>query len=94
MGENHTAIARGADAVSLNPAGLAMPDGPMASASFLALRAVGGLGPIGLGDLARFDGREVPDEVRLRWLERITAADVLDRVAVAIERYPTARDGG
>lgn len=74
MGENHTAIARGADAVSLNPAGLAMPDGPMASASFLALRAVGGLGPIGLGDLARFDGREVPDEVRLRWLERITAA--------------------
>lgn len=74
MGENHTAIARGSDAVALNPAGLAMPDGPGASASFLALRVVGGLGPVGLGDFADFDGREVPDEVRQRWLDRITRA--------------------
>jgi hypothetical protein len=74
MGENHTALARGSDAVALNPAGLAMPDGPTLSASILALRGVAGLGPVGLGDLARFDGRSVPDEVRERWLGRITRA--------------------
>ena len=74
MGENHTAIARGFAAVALNPAGLAMPEGPSASATILSIRAVGGLGPVDLGDLADFEGGTVPAEVRQRWLDEITTA--------------------
>lgn len=74
MGGNQTALARGFSALSLNPAGLAMPGGPRASATFAAIRGVAGLGPIGLGDLAEVDGEPVVDDVREGWLERITRA--------------------
>jgi hypothetical protein len=74
MGDNHTALARGFAAVALNPAGLAMPDGPSASGSIAAIRAIGGLGPVELADLAEFEGGSVPAEVRQRWLDRIASA--------------------
>lgn len=75
LAESHTAWARGFNAVAVNPGALAMPDGPRASGSFAAVRALGGLGPIGLGDLSAYEGRVLPAEIREGWLDRITRAD-------------------
>lgn len=71
MGDTRTAQAGGFTAISTNPAALAMPGGPATSGTLLTLQGEAGLGPIGLGDLADFEGRSVPDEVRQRWLDRI-----------------------
>ncbi|HEX6927163.1 MAG TPA: conjugal transfer protein TraF [Longimicrobiaceae bacterium] len=75
MGGNQTAGVRGFSALSINPAGLGMPDGPSVSGSVATVRGSAGLGPIGLGDLADYDDSEVPHEVRERWLERIDRAN-------------------
>jgi hypothetical protein len=92
-GQNHTAAARGWSAIALNPAGLAMPDGPAASASIMAVRGVGGLGPIRLGDVAGFEGGAVPEEVRRQWLDRIISAGGENGSAGAEVSYLAAQVG-
>jgi hypothetical protein len=72
-GDNYTALARGYNAVAWNPAGLAMPGNPRLSLALFPVRAVGGLGPVTLGDVAEYEGIILPDDVRARWLERIAA---------------------
>ncbi|MQA91177.1 MAG: hypothetical protein GEU90_13250 [Gemmatimonas sp.] len=71
MGENHVADAWGYSAVSTNPAGLAAPGKPASSFALMSLRGVGGLGPVGLAEIAEFDNGSVPDLVRRRWLDWI-----------------------
>lgn len=70
MAENYTAVARGYAAAAWNPAALAL-DGPQSSATIGAIRVLAGLGPVTLGDLARYQGRLVPAEVRHGWLADI-----------------------
>ncbi|CAN5869747.1 hypothetical protein BH23GEM9_BH23GEM9_29870 [soil metagenome] len=71
MGDNYTALARGYSAVAWNPAGLAMAGGPSASATIGAMRVLGGLGPVTLGDLKTWQGEIVPADVRQRWIADI-----------------------
>ncbi|HSJ05988.1 MAG TPA: hypothetical protein VK936_04750 [Longimicrobiales bacterium] len=74
MGENYTAAARGYAAVAWNPANLGLPDGPSASAMLGATRLAGGLGPVTLSDLHRYQDETVPLDVRERWLADIRQA--------------------
>jgi hypothetical protein len=73
MGDNYTALARGFAAVHWNPAGLGLPDNPRSSFSVLPVSAHLGLGPITAGDFADHNGRLIPHEARVRWLDRIRA---------------------
>jgi hypothetical protein len=70
LGDNYTALARGFNAVAWNPAGLGMPDNPMASFAF-AGRGSGGTDPISLGDLKQYSGVVVPNAVLAGWLTRV-----------------------
>ncbi len=72
--ESYTAAARGYDAVALNPANLALSGNPDASLAFFPVRALTGLGPVTLSDLAEYSGKMVPQDVRTAWLDRIRAA--------------------
>lgn len=73
MGDNYTAAARGYASVSWNPAALAMPGNPRASLTLLPFRAVAGLDPVTLGDIADYSGEFVPGAVREAWLRQIEA---------------------
>lgn len=73
MGESWTAVARGPHAPAWNPAALGLPGTPR-FAMLLGVRSDGGVDPIGLDDLARYDGAPVPDAVRAEWLDRIRTA--------------------
>jgi hypothetical protein len=73
MGGNYVALARGFGAVSWNPAGLAMPDNPVLSFSFLPIAGAAGLDPITPADFAQFDGIVIPDEAKREWLDLIRA---------------------
>lgn len=75
MGGSYTALARGFSAVLWNPAGLGLPGNPRLSFSLLPVSASAGLGPVTLGDLARYDGALIPHETRVRWLDAIRAED-------------------
>lgn len=70
---NNTASARAFSAISVNPAGLGMPESGF-SLTFAPVKVRLGLGPVGLGELYDFQGLVVPDDVRDEWLERIIAA--------------------
>jgi hypothetical protein len=72
LGDNYTALARGYNAVSWNPAGLGMPENPIFSFAF-AGRGDGGTDPISLGDLKRYSGVQVPNAVLATWLSRVKA---------------------
>jgi hypothetical protein len=72
LGDNYTAVARGYNAVSWNPAGLGMPDNPVFSFAF-AGRGAGGTDPISLGDLKQYSGVTVPNTVLASWLSRVQA---------------------
>lgn len=72
LGDNYTALARGYNAVSWNPAGLGMPDNPIFSFAF-AGRGDGGTDPISLGDLKQYGGVTVPSAVLATWLARVQA---------------------
>jgi hypothetical protein len=74
MGENYTAAARGYAAVAWNPANLGLSNGPSASAMLGATRLAGGLGPVTLADLHRYQDESVPLDVRQRWLADIRQA--------------------
>ena len=71
MGDNYTALARGFGAVAWNPANLGLPGNPRFSLALLGLRGSSDLGPIGTGDVARYQGVALPDEVRNAWMQRI-----------------------
>lgn len=73
MGGNHTSLARGFSAVFWNPAGLGMPDNPGWSFTVLPVMGSSGLSPLGLSDIAAYDGRRIPHDTRVRWLDRIRA---------------------
>jgi hypothetical protein len=68
---NNTATVRGFGAISVNPAGLAMP-GSGFSLAFLPLQIRSGLDPVSLSDLADFDGTLVPNSTKQTWLDAIT----------------------
>ncbi|HKG93153.1 MAG TPA: hypothetical protein VKA84_14710 [Gemmatimonadaceae bacterium] len=72
VGDNYIARARGFAAVAWNPAGLGMRDNPRWSLAVLPVRGVGGLGPVGYGDIADHGGELLPNEVREEWLRRVT----------------------
>ncbi|HSJ26402.1 MAG TPA: hypothetical protein VK929_17105 [Longimicrobiales bacterium] len=73
MADNFTATARGYSALAWNPAGLALSGGPSTSALIGTVRALTGLGPVTLADLASVQGEVVSDAVRRQWLAEITA---------------------
>jgi hypothetical protein len=73
MGGNYTALARGFSAVLWNPAGLGRADNPRASLTFLPVSVTAGLGPVTPADLATYDGRLIPHNTRVQWLDRIRA---------------------
>src|SRR5512143_2783465 len=72
--DSYTAAARGYNAIALNPANLALPGNPDASLAFFPARALTGLGPVTLSELADYGGKLLPDNVRSDWLTRIRAA--------------------
>src|SRR5690348_5700741 len=72
FGDNYTALARGYNAVSWNPAGLGMADTPLFSFAF-AGRGAAGTDPISLGDLKQYGGQTVPNAVLASWLARVQA---------------------
>lgn len=71
-GGNATATARGLGAISLNPAGLAMP-GSGFSLSLLPMRVRSGLDPIGLSDLADVEGSLITTQTKEDWLDQVVA---------------------
>ena len=74
MSGSFTALARGLSAPAWNPAGLGMPDNPAFSVSLLPLGFSSGLSPIGMSDLADYDGAFVPRATRIDWLQQIRNA--------------------
>jgi hypothetical protein len=75
MGYNMTAGARGFAAIANNPAGLGHASSPGFSIAIPSLAAEAGLGPISLTDLADWEGRLVPTNVKEDWLTRVAASD-------------------
>ena len=70
---NNTATVRGFGAVSVNPAGLAMP-GSEFSLALVPVQVRAGLGPVGLSDLAEYEGEFVPVATKEAWMAAIEAA--------------------
>ena len=71
---NNTATVRGFGAISVNPAGLAMPgSGFSLTFPLLSIQARSGLDPITLSDLTDFEDIVVPDATKQTWLDEITA---------------------
>ena len=71
---NNTATVRGFGAISVNPAGLAMPgSGFSLTFPLLSIQVRSGLDPITLSDLTDFDGILVPNATKQTWLDEITA---------------------
>lgn len=73
VGHAVTATARGIVAVAANPAGLAMPGGPRWSLALAPVQWENGLGPLGIGDLARAGGQVLASATKEDWLDRIAA---------------------
>jgi hypothetical protein len=70
---NNTAIVRGFGALSVNPAGLAMP-GSGFSLALAPIQVRAGLGPVTLRDLAEYEGLPLPRSTKDLWLSAIAAA--------------------
>ena len=73
MSGNNTAFVRGFGALSVNPAGLAMP-GSGFSLALVPIQVRAGLGPVTLGDLAEYEGLPLPTATKELWLNAITDA--------------------
>ena len=73
LGGNDTAVARAFGAISVNPAGLAMP-GSDFSLAVLPVRAYAGVGPITLADWKQHEGKLVRRDTKIAWMDRIDAA--------------------
>lgn len=70
---NNTATVTGFGAISVNPAGLAMP-GSGFSLALVPVQVRAGLGPVGLSDLADYEGVVVPVATKEAWMTAIEAA--------------------
>ncbi len=70
---NDTAVARAFGAISVNPAGLAMPGSDFSLAVF-PVRAYVGIGPITLADWKAHEGKLVERADKLAWMDHIDAA--------------------
>lgn len=70
---NNTATVRGFGAISVNPAGLAMP-GSGFSLALIPAQARAGLGPVTLSDLVEYEGVLVPVATKEAWLTAIEGA--------------------
>jgi hypothetical protein len=73
LGGNNTATVRGFGAISVNPAGLAMP-GSGFSLALVPIQARAGLGPVTLSDLADYEGVLVPTSTKDAWMTSIENA--------------------
>jgi hypothetical protein len=71
---NYTAAARGADAAAWNPANLGLRGNPAFSLRALAGGGISGLDPVSWGDFASYGDATIPRDVRLAWIDRVTAA--------------------
>ena len=71
MGDNYTAVARGFGAVAWNPANLGLTGNPRFSLAILGMRGSSDLGPVTGSDVARYQGIQLPNEVRNAWMQRI-----------------------
>jgi len=71
---NYTALARGYSAVALNPANLALPGNPKFSLSLAPVQVKSGVGPIGLGSIADYEGKAIPTSTKLSWMRQIEDA--------------------
>ncbi|MCH7564823.1 MAG: conjugal transfer protein TraF [Gemmatimonadetes bacterium] len=67
---NHTATARGFAAISVNPAGLAMP-GSGFSLSLLPIQVRSGIDPINFSDLKDVEGTVISAATKEEWLSRV-----------------------
>ena len=74
MGGNYTALARGYAAVGFNPANLALPGAPGFSLAVAPVRAGSGIGPIGFGEIADYEGKLLPRSVQVRWMDAVERA--------------------
>ena len=72
LADNYTTLARGFNAVNWNPANLGLPGNPLISFGF-AGNGAGGMDPISLGDLYKYQGIVVPNAVLASWLSRVQA---------------------
>lgn len=81
---NDTASVRGFGAISVNPAGLAMP-GSDFSLTVATVRVAGGAGPITLAELKEYEGKLIDRATKLDWLEKVEADDRGQHVAAAVE---------
>ena len=70
---NNTATLSGFGAISVNPAGLGMP-GSGFSPALVPVQVRAGLGPVGLSDLADYEGVLVPVSTKEAWMTAIEAA--------------------
>lgn len=68
------ASARGASALAINPAALALPSGPRWSLLFPSGSLQTGLDPVSGADLGRRSGETLSRDERVEWLERISSA--------------------
>ena len=80
---NDTATVRGFGAISVNPAGLAMP-GSDFSLALVPVRMAAAIAPVTAGDVKPFEGRLVPRDTREDWMQRVLDADG-QRGAAAID---------
>lgn len=71
LADNFSALATGFNAVTWNPAMLALPDNPRFSLGILPVRGVAGIGPITLAEVAGQEARFLDDAIKQAWLERI-----------------------
>ena len=71
---NDTATVRGFAAISVNPAGLAMP-GSDFSLTIAPVRIGGGIGPITPADVKPFEGKLVPADTKETWMRKVDSAD-------------------
>jgi hypothetical protein len=72
LGGAYTARAQGYEAVSWNPANLAMPGNPGFSFTLLGIDGQAGIKPIDLDKVSQYSGKYVPYSVRQQWLADVT----------------------
>ena len=71
MAGNYTAVARGFDAIAVNPANLGLKDNPAFSLSLFSVGGATGLDPVKFNDIADYGGKLIPASVKESWLQLI-----------------------
>jgi hypothetical protein len=75
---NSSALARGFSAMALNPANLGLPDNLRFTMTMVPVQARAGVGPIGFGDVADYEGKMIPRSQKDEWLREIRDAGGLN----------------